>query len=123
MINLEPGETVIEEKKSIIINQYMIREIKLQMSCMVGVDTKHHIFIIRIDRCQGHISGRNDIIWKSAHFFVMRFTNDFHWQITCDQKQGKSEGFESCDRPIVWKRPIWVKMGDVLSRVTLKFDG
>ena len=38
-------------------------------------------------------------------------------------KQGKSEGFESCDRPIVWKRPIWVKFGDVLSRVTLKFDG
>ena len=44
----------------------------------------------------------------------------------CDlvQKQrGKSEGFESCDRPIVRKRPIWVKIGDVLSRVTLKFDG
>ena len=29
-------------------------------------------------------------------------------------KQGKSEGFESCDRPIVRKRPIWVKIGDVL---------
>ena len=39
------------------------------------------------------------------------------------EKQGKSEGFESCDRPIVRKRPIWVKIGDVLSRVTLKFDG
>ena len=38
-------------------------------------------------------------------------------------KQGKSEGFESCDRPIVRKRPIWVKIGDVLSRVTFKFDG
>ena len=38
-------------------------------------------------------------------------------------KQGKSEGFESCDWPIVRKRPIWVKIGDVLSRVTLKFDG
>ena len=38
-------------------------------------------------------------------------------------KQGKSEGFESCDRPIVRKHPIWVKIGDVLSRVTLKFDG
>ena len=38
-------------------------------------------------------------------------------------QQGKSEGFESCDRPIVRKRPIWVKIGDVLSRVTLKFDG
>ena len=39
------------------------------------------------------------------------------------REQGKSEGFESCDRPIVRKRPIWVKMGDVLYRVTLKFDG
>ena len=38
-------------------------------------------------------------------------------------EQGKSEGFVSCDRPIVQKRPIWVKIGDVLSRVTLKFDG
>ena len=38
-------------------------------------------------------------------------------------KQGKSEGFESCDRPIVRKRPIWVKICDVLSSVTLKFDG
>ena len=38
-------------------------------------------------------------------------------------QQGKSEGFESCDRPIVRKGPIWVKIGDVLSRVTLKFDG
>ena len=38
-------------------------------------------------------------------------------------QQGKSEGFESCDRPIVRKRPIWVKIGDVLSYVTLKFDG
>ena len=39
------------------------------------------------------------------------------------EKQGKSEGFESCDRPIVRKRPIRVKSDDVLSRVTLKFDG
>ena len=38
-------------------------------------------------------------------------------------EQGKSEGFESCDRPIVRKRPIWVKKVDVLYRVTLKFDG
>ena len=38
-------------------------------------------------------------------------------------QQGKSEGFESCDRPIVRKRPIWVKIGDVLYHVTLKFDG
>ena len=45
------------------------------------------------------------------------------WNLTDDLEQGKSEGFESCDRPIVRKRPIWVKSGDVLSCVTLKFDG
>ena len=45
------------------------------------------------------------------------------WNLTDDPQQGKSEGFESCDRPIVRKCPIWVKIGDVLSRVTLKFDG
>ena len=44
------------------------------------------------------------------------------WNLTNDIEQGKSEGFESCDRPIVRKRPIWVKISDVLSRVTLKFD-
>ena len=44
-------------------------------------------------------------------------------KVSLETKQGKSEGFESCDRPIVRKRPIWVKIGDVLSRVTLKFDG
>ena len=38
-------------------------------------------------------------------------------------KQGKSEGFESGDRPIVRKCPIWFKICDVLYRVTLKFDG
>ena len=43
--------------------------------------------------------------------------------LPCIKQQGKSEGFESCDRPIIRKRPIWVKIGDVLSRVTLKFDG
>ena len=43
--------------------------------------------------------------------------------LTDDLEQGKSEGFESCDRLIIRKRPIWVKIGDVLSRVTLKFDG
>ena len=39
-----------------------------------------------------------------------------------DWKQGKSEGFESCDWPVVRKRPIWVKIGDVKYCVTLKFD-
>ena len=43
--------------------------------------------------------------------------------LTYDLEQGKSEGFESCDWPIVRKCPIWVKIGDALYRVTLKFDG
>ena len=51
------------------------------------------------------------------------FQDVWPWNLMDDPKQGKSEGFESCDRPIVRKRPIWVKIGDVLSRVTLKFDG
>ena len=51
------------------------------------------------------------------------FLAEWPWNLTDDLQQGKSEGFESCDRPIVQKRPIWVKIGDVLSRVNLKFDG
>ena len=52
--------------------------------------------------------------------FLLSFRTIWKWTRT---KQGKSEGFESCDWPIVQKRPIWVKIGDVLYRVTLKFDG
>ena len=51
------------------------------------------------------------------------FSAVWPWNLADDLEQGKSEGFESCDRPIVRKHPIWVKIGDVLSRVTLKFDG
>ena len=52
-----------------------------------------------------------------------RFFNSGLRSMAQHLEQGKSEGFESCDRPIVQKRPIWVKIGDVLYRVTLKFDG
>ena len=58
-------------------------------------------------------SGSNSTIFKAV----------WPWNWTDDVQQGKCEGFESCDRPIVRKHPIWVKIGDVLSRVTLKFDG
>ena len=51
------------------------------------------------------------------------FRAGWPWNLTYDLEEGKSEGFESCDRPIVRRRPIWVKISDVLSRVTLKFDG
>ena len=58
-------------------------------------------------------SGSNSTIFRAV----------WPWNLTDDLEQGKSEGFESCDWPIVRKRPIWVKIGDVLYRVTLKFDG
>ena len=58
-------------------------------------------------------SGSNSTIFRAV----------WPWNLPDDLEQGKSEGFESCDRPIVRKRPIWVKIGDVLSRVTLQFDG
>ena len=51
--------------------------------------------------------------WVQSNIYVSDF----------NVKQGKSEGFESCHWPIIGKRPIWVKIGDVLSRVNLKFDG
>ena len=73
-------------------------------------------------------------IMKKAHLSTIEA--ETRWQPFCRQhfknlerkllrfiQQGKSEGFESCDWPIVRKRPIWFKIGDVLYRVTLKFDG
>ena len=63
-------------------------------------------------------------VWK--HSIQVKNSNlcpVWPWNLMDDLKQGKSEGFESWDRPIVRKRPIWVKIGDVLSHVTLKFDG
>ena len=56
--------------------------------------------------------------FRSTIFLAM-----WPWNLTDDLEQGKFEGFESCYRPIVRKRPIWVKIGDVLCHVTLKFDG
>ena len=52
-----------------------------------------------------------DNLWK---FHVIRW-----WE---HSQQGKSAGFESCDQPRVRKRPIWVKIDDFFSRVTLQFD-
>ena len=68
---------------------------------------------------QTGVTVRKRPIWVKCYAFRAVWP----WNLTDDLQQGKSEGFESCDRPIVRKRPIWVKIGDVLSRVTLKFDG
>ena len=57
---------------------------------------------------------------QNRRFFIAMWPSNLTYDL---EKQGKSEGFESCDWPIVRKRPIWVKIGDVLYRVTLKFDG
>ena len=63
------------------------------------------------------------IVVPNHEIWVPRGMTSLSRAVGNDMKQGKSEGFESCDRPIVRKLPIWVKIGDVLSRVTLKFDG
>ena len=62
---------------------------------------------------------KHSIRVKIGDFFVL-CKLEIWWMIL---EQGKSEGFESCDRPTVRKCPIWVKICDVLYRVTLKFDG
>ena len=61
--------------------------------------------------------------WTSLLSLVITPENFVIIQWWEHSQQGKSEGFESCDWPIVRKRPIWVKIGDALYRVTLKFDG
>ena len=77
----------------------------------------HHFVVIgeyKLELQSGNAqSGSNLTIFRAV----------WPWNLTDDLKQGKSEGFESCDRPIVRKCPIWLKISDVLSRVTLKFDG
>ena len=64
-------------------------------------------------------------LYRMPYLFNASYAEIMHTtgSMLCSLQQDKSEGFESCDRPIVRKRPIWVKIGDVLSRVTLKFDG
>ena len=61
--------------------------------------------------------------WTSLLSLVMTPENFMMIRWWEHSQQGKSEGFVSCDWPIVRKRPIWVKIGDALYRVTLKFDG
>ena len=69
------------------------------------------------------VNARNDM--NRTNSFFQKFWKPHFWPNIWppEGQQGKSEGFESCDQPIVRKRPIWVKIGDVLSYVTLKFDG
>ena len=73
----------------------------------------HHF--IPIDEFKFELQSGHDQFGSKSTMWPRNFSDD--------PQQGKSEGFESCDRPVVQKRPIWVKIGDVLYRVTLKFDG
>ena len=76
------------------------------------------------DRSRGLRDGQlTETFYCSTYFFRNLLSTFYGFLFATLSKQGKSEGFESCDRPIVRKRPIRVKSGDVLSRVTLKFDG
>ena len=90
-------------------------------------------FVVSHDHEIGHMTlnkaNLRDLIAATGLVILLKLDSN-HWFFSpCDleiwwmTQQGKSEGFESCDRPIVRKRPIWVKIGDVLSRVTLKSDG
>ena len=61
--------------------------------------------------------------WSPADSLVGSAPRNLATVLQLKKKQGKSEGFESCDRPIVRNHPIWIKISYVLYRVTLKFDG
>ena len=88
--------------------------------CYATSSCVHHFVMISYYSNWSYITiPKCSIQVKIGDFFCPRWP----WNFMDDLQQGKSEGFESCDRPIVRKRPIWVKIGDVLSRVTLKFDG
>ena len=60
-------------------------------------------------------SGNAQLESKSAIFL-------WPWNLTDDLEQGKSEGFDSCDRPSK-SYPNWIKIVDFSAHVTLKFDG
>ena len=86
---------------------------------------RHHIAtkilssLVQVMACQQSVAKPLPGLGPNTYLYLYSNTQIFVFVF----EQGKSEGFESCDRPIVRKRPILVKLGDVLSRVTLKFDG
>ena len=88
----------------------------------IGVSSSLHFLYTKSSRYYGNVCFK----WPSLCVMVisiLRVCSEMSLQNGTTAKQGKSEGFEGCDRPIVRKCPIWVKFSDVLSRVTLKFDG
>ena len=90
--------------------------------------TRGHLFYATLSFLHHFIAiGEFKLEWQSGNAQSRSKSTIFlavwPWNLTDDLQQGKSEGFDSCDRPIVRKGPIWVKIGYVLYRVTLKFDG
>ena len=49
---------------------------------------------------------------SNSHIGPVNIFLIFGSAVMIHMEQGKSEGFESCDRPIVRKRPIWVKIDE-----------
>ena len=108
IINSHDNQCIILYYILMMDNLSISREIAMRWISQDLTDDKSTLVQV-IDWCHQHCSG---LSWKKSLVLIRILI-----------KQGKSEGFESCDRPIVRKRPIWVKIGDVLYRVTLKFDG
>ena len=62
----------------------------------------HWLFYWSIDWLIGDFADRQSVTQYSRRVIAVKRNSP-------EMKQGKSKGFESCDRPIVRKRPIWVK--------------
>ena len=105
-----PRVTLFHKFKGISVPSLCLIEIRLRSFCQVQSVTQ-------FQSCQDRKPMWVSKVSNSKVMFLV------YIEMLKYHKQGKSEGFESCDRPVVRKRPIWVKIYDVLSHVTLKFDG
>ena len=87
---------------------------------------QHHVTIDRVIKrfhCILHHTSQTTSITSKMVFKILLDTSLIRPISLIYKNKANLRDFESCSRPIVRKRPIWVKIGDVLSRVTLKFDG
>ena len=64
-----------------------------------------------------HVEGMKNIC---QYIYCYPFKDHYHK--TRVNKQGKSEGFDSCDWPCNLAYSNWIKIVDFSARVTLKFD-
>ena len=68
------------------------------------------------------IYGRRRVKWIFSDWFLTCCKSCQKSKSVFNQ-QGKSEGFESCDRPSNLKQTNWIQIVNFLARVTLKFHG